>query len=572
MNTQGYNMKQKAITRFGLILLAIILLNIIGSRFHTRLDATGEKRFSLSEPTKKLLKNLKETVVVEVYLKGNFPSAFQKLSASTKDVLQSFQVYGGKHIRFSFINPLEGKSEAEKQKIYESFTEKGLNPINLQIQRDEDNGYAEKIIFPVAKVSYNQKEIPVNLLENHINMSPSEKLNYAEMMLEYKLASAIKTLMQPDKKKIAYLTGHGEMLGENTIDMLTTLTKFYDVDTLDITKDIELKRLYEAAIICGPQQAFDEKDKFKIDQYVMQGGRLLCFIDALRIEMDSLKNSDATMAVDYSLNLDDLLFEYGARINGDLIEDYQQSTPIPVTVGEIDGHPDIRLMPWSYYPIATPNAKHPIVNNMDAISFKMVSSIDTSGNPNIKKTILLNSSVRSRRVPSPVRISLSNLKFKPTADLFREKNIPMAVLLEGKFKSIFANRIDPGFVAMYVDSLKKKYNTECESESKIILVSDAQVFCNEVSKSNGMIECGFDKFGKEMFANKLFILNCLEYLTDNSALLEARNKDMKLRLLDHARVKKEKLIWQMVNLIAPILLVLIFASAYFFFRKKRYEA
>jgi gliding-associated putative ABC transporter substrate-binding component GldG len=568
---KGTDLKKKSITRFVLIVCGLILLNILSSKLHSRLDATAEKRFSLSQPTKNLLKNLKDVVVIEVYLKGRFPSGFQRLAESAREVLQEFQEYGGRNVRFSFVNPLEGKTEAEKQKVYINFSEKGLNPVNLKIQRDEEDGYAEKIIFPVAKVSFNQKDLPVNLLENHLNMNPNEKLNYSETMLEYKLASAIKQLMQPDRKKIAYIVGHDEMLGPNTADMLTTLEKYYDVDTLDLTKDIEIKRLYQAAIVCGPQETFSEQDKFKIDQYVMQGGKMLWLIDALRIEMDSLQKSEATMAVDYTLNLDDLLFNYGVRINPDLIEDYQQANPIPITVGSIGDQPDIRLLPWSYYPFSIPNAKHPIVNNMDAVSFKMTSSLDIITNSNIQKTVLLTSSNRSRKVPSPVRISLANLKFKPTPEMFREKNIPLAVLLEGKFNSIYTNRIDPGFIKIYTDSLKRKYNTVCTEPNKMIVVSDAHVFSNDYSQKQGIMECGFYKYTQQLFANKIFLLNCIEYLTDNAGLPEARNKDVKLRLLDMARVKKEKIRWQVLNIALPIALVMMFASAYFFFRRKRYE-
>ena len=569
---KGNDLRNKAITRFSLLFLAIVLINILSTRFHKRFDVTAEKRFSLSQPTKRLLSNLKETVVIEVYLKGKFPAGFQRLAESTRDVLQEFKEYAGNKVRFSFINPLDGKTDAEKQKLYVTFSEKGLNPVNLKIQRDDEDGYAEKIVFPVAQVSYNQKEMPVNLLENHMSLNPSEKLNYSETMLEYKLVSAIKHLMEPDRKKIAYIVGHDEMLGPKTEDILSTFEKYYDVDTIDITQDIEIMRVYSAAIICGSQQAFDEKNKFKIDQYVMNGGRVLWCLDALRIEMDSLQKSDATMAVDYSLNLDDLLFEYGARINNDLIEDYQQANPIPITVGMNGDQPDIRLLPWSYYPFAIPNSTHPIVKNMDAISFMMASSIDTSAATHIKKTILLNSSNRSRKVPSPVRISLANLKFKPTADMFREKNIPMAVLLEGKFKSIYTNRIDPNFIATYTDSLHKKFATVCENDNRMIVISDANMFTNDYSQSRGMLECGYYKYTQQLFANKVFLLNCIEYLTDDSGLLEARNKDVKLRLLDSARVKKEKLKWQIINIAVPILLVMMFASAYFFFRRKRYEA
>lgn len=566
-NTQ----KSKSITRFALIVGILILLNIISSQFHKRIDVTAEKRFSLSDPTKKLLKGLKEDVVIDVYLKGNLPAGFQRLHDGAQEVLQEFKEYGGAKIHFKFINPIEGKDDNDKVVIYKELSAKGINPVNLKIQRDEEDGYSEKIIFPAANVSYNQKETAVSLLESHISMTPDERLNYSQSLLEYKFASAIKQLLIPGKKRIAYIQGDGEIIGVNTYDMLTTLEKYYDVDTIDINQHVDISLIYSAAIICKPTITFDERNKFKIDQYVMHGGHMLFLIDQLRMELDSLQKSDATMAVDYNLNLDDMLFKYGVRINPDLIEDYSQCNPIPVTVGQIGDQPDIRQLPWMYFPFSIPSSKHPIVNNMDAVMFSNVSSMDTVANPAIKKTILLSTSDHSRRIPSPVRISLSSLKFKPQAELFREKNIPMAVLLEGKFSSIFANRIDPNFIKIYTDSLKKDYALECEKPSKMIVVSDADVFINDYSQTRGPMECGMYKVTDQLFANKTFILNCIEYLTDDFGLLEARSKNLQLRLLDGERAKDERVIWQLVNTALPVVLVLMFGSAYFFFRRKKYE-
>jgi gliding-associated putative ABC transporter substrate-binding component GldG len=568
---ENKSIKQKMITRFALLAIILVMLNIVSSKFHKQFDLTSEKRFSLSTPTKDLLKTLNEDVVIEVYLKGSFPAGFQRLQESTREVLQQFKVYGGNRIRFEFINPLEGKNEKEKETVFGVLANKGINPVNLQVQQDEDEGYSQKIIYPSALVSINGKEEPVNLLESHLSMSPDEKLHHASLMLEYKFASAIKKLRQPDKKKVAIVAGNMELLGMNTIDILYSLEKIYDLDTIDLSHTIGIPNIYTTAFIISPTTTFDEQNKFKLDQFVMHGGRILWCIEQLKYDMDSLKNSSATMAMDYNLNLEDMLFNYGVRINPDFIEDYQQANPIPVTVGMIGNQPDIKLLPWSYYPYSIPTSKHPIVNNMDAVMFMMASSIDTIANPEVKKTILLTSSNRSRRVPAPVRISLSNLKFKPTPEMFREANIPMAVLLEGKFKSLFANRIDPHFIKIYEDSLNQDYKTACEKENKMIVVSDGNVPMNDFSQTRGPMESGYYKFTEQMFANKNFILNCMEYLTEDVNLLEARSKSEKLRLLDMARIKNEKLKWQIINIGLPIALVLIFANAYFFFRKRKYE-
>lgn len=567
---RSQNNKKKNITRFALIFGILVLINIISTKIHFRIDATSEKRFSLTAPTKKLLKSLKEPVIIEVYLKGEFHAGFKRLSESTTDLLQQFKEQSDGKVRFSFINPLEGKNEQEKREVINTLANKGINPVNLQVQAEEDS-YSEKLIYPAAKIAYNQKETSISLLESHLSMSPQQKLNNSEAMLEYKFATALKHLIEPDKKKIAYLIGHGEPLGYNTFDMLTNLQKYYDIDTIDLTQNIDIGNFYTAAILCKPTETFDEKNKFKIDQYIMQGGKLFACIDMLNFNNDSLKMSGASMAIDYNLNLEDLLFKWGARINPDFIEDMDQNNPIPVTVGMMGNQPDIQLLPWLYFPFSLSNSQNPIAKNLDAVMFMYASSIDTIANPQIQKSILLASSNYSRRIPAPVRVSLSNLKFKPNPELFKEKNIPMAVLLEGKFQSIFENRIDPGFIKIYTDSLHKQYNTICAKDNKIILVGDGDIFLNDFINSRGPLECGYYKYTDKLFANKSFILNSLEYLTDDYGLIVARNKNLTLRLLDTNRIKKQKLQWQLLNIGLPIVLLLIFGSGYFFFRRKKFE-
>lgn len=564
-------MKKQHTVRLAFLGIGLLLVNILGSQFHYRIDLTAEKRFSISEPTKKLLRSLKDDITIEVYLTGKLPAGFQQLSEGTREVLNEFKEYGGSKIRFSYVSPLEGKNEQEKEAVFKSLSDRGIQPVNLKIQQDEEDGYSEKIIFPAASVSGMQKQEAVNLLENHIAMTPDEKLNLSQSLLEYKFASAIKQLLLPGKRQIAYLQGQGEAIGINTIDMLSTLSKYYDIDTLDINQNIEIGKNYRALIICKPTVSFDEKNKFKIDQYIMHGGKVLWLIDPLKLDIDSLKQQDATLAIDYNLNLDDLLFRYGVRINSDLVEDFMYANPIPITVGMTGNQPDVRLFPWLYFPFCIPDSKHPIVNNMDAVMFSNTSSIDTIANGEISKTILLHSSARSRKNPSPVRISLSSIRYKPKAEMFRERNIPMAVLLEGKFKSIYTNRIDPTFLTIYTDSLKKTFLPECEKSNSMLVVSDADIFLNDFSEKRGPMECGYYKYSDQMFANKTFILNALEYLTDDFGLIVARNKTLQLRLLDKVRIKKERIQWQLLNVALPIVTVLIFASAYFFFRRKRYE-
>jgi len=560
--------RKKNITRFALLALILLAANILSAKFSLRFDLTKEKRFSLSNGTKQMLKNLKEPATIKVLLEGKFPAGFQNLQNRTTQVLSEFQNASNGKVRFTFENPLEGKSDEEKVEVYEQLQNSfGINPVNLQVQEDESK--SQQIVFPAAIVSHNGKDIPVNLLENHQGMSPLEILEYAGTQLEYKFARSIKNAAKTARADIAYITGQGQDLGWNTFDMLGRLGMMYNLDTIDINQNIEIPQHFKAIIICGPKEEIDNKAKFKLDQYIMQGGRVLWFIDQLETGMTDLEKQNAYLSVKRELNLEDMLFKYGVRINPDLIEDLQLNLPIPITVGEIGGRPDIQLLPWVYFPNSVPTSPHPIVKNMDGIMFQFASSMDTIAN-DIKKTVLLHSSNRSRKVAAPVRVSLSDLRFKPKVELFKEKDIPMAVLLEGKFESVFTNRLDPKFMETYTGELGKKFLPTCERDNKMIVVSNAAVFHNDVSEKTGPLETGFYKYTKQTYGNRNFILNALEYLTDDDNILDARGKDLSVRVLDMKRVKNEKLNWQALNIGLPILLTLLFASAFLFFRKKKY--
>ncbi|MEZ5018471.1 MAG: gliding motility-associated ABC transporter substrate-binding protein GldG [Flavipsychrobacter sp.] len=562
--------KAQAITRVLIVAAILVCVNMLAARFHYGLDLTKEKRFTLSDPTKKLLRNMEDVAVIDVYLEGKFPAGFQRLQEATRERLQSFRDVAGGKVVFRFSNPFEGKSEDEKGAVYQQFAEKGIAPINLRMQ-GEDEGYSEKFVFPYALVRYNGNEMAVRLLENKLGQGPRENLNYSESLLEYKFANAINKLTLPAKTEIAYVMGNGEMLGANTYDLLTTLEKQYKVDTIDLTNSIYISPIYKAIIINNPSVAFDDKAKFKIDQYVMSGGSVLWAVDQLNTPMDSLMRTQQFIALDKGLNLNDMLFKYGVRINPDLIEDII-CLPIPITVGMQGDRPQIELRNWIYFPVFNPASSHPIVNNMNFIMGQFVNSIDTVSNPDIKKTILLASSKNSRTAAAPTRVSLSMLKYPVNPRDFRKKNIPTAVLLEGKFTSVFKNRMHPNFLQVLKDSLNREFKEATDSSAKMIVIADGDVMLNDFSSKNGPMEMGYWQFTQQRFANKDFILNCIEYLTDNSGLLAARSKNTRLRLLDPERTKKEETKWRMINIGVPLVFVLIFASVYLFFRKRKYES
>ncbi|RYE24749.1 MAG: gliding motility-associated ABC transporter substrate-binding protein GldG [Sphingobacteriales bacterium] len=562
--------QKQAVLRIIVLAAILVCVNMLAARLHYGLDLTKEKRFTLSPATVKLLRNMDDVAVVDVYLKGKFPAGFQRLSESTRERLQSFREYAGNKIIVRFTDPFEGKSEEEKGPIYEQLAKKGISPVNMQVKGD-DEGYQQKIIFPYALVQYKGKEMPVRLLENSLALSPLEALNYSESLLEYKFANAINKLTSPQKPELAYIMGHGENLGMQTFDLLTSLRGPYVVDTLDLVSSLYIPNYYKAIIINKPTMPFDDKDKFKIDQYIMNGGHVLWAVESLRASMDSLQTgSQQFIATDYGLNLDDQLFKYGVRINGDLIEDLQ-CLQIPVIDGQVNNNPQMVLKSWMYYPLFLPSSSHPIVKNMDAISSMFANSIDTVNNPEIRKTILLQSSKYSRVAPAPVRVSLSMMKYQPRAELFNNPNKAAAVLLEGKFRSVFQNRLSGEFLSIMKDSLKREFKGESDTATSMIVISDGDMMSNDFTQRMGPMEMGFWRFTNEKYANKNFVLNCLEYLTDHSGLLEARSKDVRLRVMDGGRVKEEKGMWQAINIGLPIALVLIFASCYLFFRKRRYE-
>ncbi len=557
--------------RLLLLLGILVAINALATRFHRGLDLTAEKRFTLSPATEKLLGTIDETAVITVYLKNDKMGAdFQQLADATRDRLESFRsVVGGKLI-YRFENPFAGKmTDDDRTKISQQLASKGIVGIPFG-EGENGDSYTENILFPYAHLAYREKEISISLLDNHQGMDRAAVLNYSESQLEYKIARALYLLGRTVQPNIGYMVGHGEALGFNTFDALTTMQQFYRVDTFDLAQNLYIPSAFSAIVIAKPTAPFSEKDKYKIDQYVLGGGRVLMFLDASTADLDSLAQSEAILATDRALNLDDLLFKWGARLNPNLVEDLR-CVRIPVTVGELNGQPQIDRRPWHYFPVFLPTANHPIVKNMDGILGLFCSTIDTIANSEIQKTILLETSPRSRTASLPARVSLSMLRYKPRAELYNKPYGPTAVLLEGRFRSIFEGRLPPEFLATLRDSIKRPFKATADSAGAVILIGDGDMMLNQISDKRGPQELGYWPIDDSRFSNKAFLLNCLEYLTEPGSPLEARNKEARLRQLDGARVKKERAQWQALNTLLPLGLVIIFASAYMFFRRRKYE-
>jgi ABC-2 type transport system permease protein len=543
----------------------VILLNIIGNYVFYRFDLTAEKRYSLSPATKKLLKELDDVVYFQVYLEGEFPAGFKRLRSETKEMLDEFRAYAGDNIQYTFINPSQNEDIRKNSEVYEQLYKAGLLPTSLQVKTE--NGEQNQIIFPGALVNYHEKTFPLQLLKTQVAMGEEEVLNASIENLEFEFASTIMKLTTKVKDKIAIVEGHGELEGKKLEDIIKALEEYYVVERVRLNNQLFALRGFKAAIIAKPDSAFDEKDKYVLDQFIMKGGKTLWLIDPVMASMDSLTKNNVTLGLANPINIDDILFKYGVRLNTNLVLD-AQSAPIPVLAGYQGNQPQYKYYPWIYFPVAFPFCDHPIVKNLNAVKFEFASGIDTLNNKAIKKTILLASSQYSRSINTPARIDLSILKKDPNPKEFYRKNIPLAVLLEGEFESVFKNRLVP--TVADAEEFAFKSNGK---KTAMIVVSDGDVIRNQVQSSTGKVyPLGYDRYTQQQFGNKNFIMNCMNYLLDDSGLIAVRTRDIQIRLLDKTIIQESKLKWQLICILSPILMIILYGIFSTWMRKNKYAS
>ena len=559
-------------------IVIVILINYIGSFVFERFDLTSEKRYTLSETSKDLAANLDDIIFIKVYLEGDFPAGYKHLRDETKEMLDEFRAYAHGNIQYEFINPSESPDEKVRDEIYKQLYKQGLRPTDLP--EETNDSYSNKIIWPGAMFSYKGKELPVQLLKSQIGAQPESMLNSSIESLEYEIANAINNLTTIDKPKVAFIEGHGELSKLETASLAESLAEFYTVDRIELNEELSsltertmadstqaytVKIKYNTIIIAKPMNRFSEKDKFIIDQYIMYGGRVVWLIDPVFTSMDSLQNADVTMAIPLDLNLDDQLFTYGVRINTNLVQDIQ-SAPIPVVTGMVGNQPKTEMFPWFFFPLLTPANSHPIVNNLNALKGEFVSNIDTIARPGIRKTGLLKTSQYSKISNAPTRVSLGMLRYEPDQTQFNKGNQVVAVLLEGKFESVFKNRITPQIKQANEINFKEKSDF-----NKMVVIADGDICKNYVNpRTNEYLALGFDRFTRQEFGNKDFMLNVVGYMCNDSGLMSVRSKKLKIRLLDKTVLKNDKFKWQIINTVLPIGLILLFGIAHYFDRKKKY--
>ena len=568
---RNMNNRRDAIFILLITIASLMLANILSQYLYTRFDLTSEKKFSIMPSTKKMVRGLKDQVTFKIYLEGDMPAGFKRLRQSTRDLLNELRAYGGKNIQFEFIDPVTGKNEVERKALLEELLAKGLAPAN--VQTGSANQSKVTMVFPCAVAYYYGREYPIQLLENQIGYDKEQVLNNSAVALEYKFATAIQKLTMYRPPRVAFTTGHGELNRSQLADIQQQLNNLrYEVGIMDITKGYKIKDDFDAIIIAKPTIPFDEKDKYKIDQYIMHGGKVMWLIDATTADFDSLKvNLTGQFVVDRNLNLDDQLFKYGARVNTDLIQDINMCSPIPLKVGNMGNAPQIELYPWYFFPLLQTASEHPIVKNLDPVAAQFASTVDTIRNPNVKKTVLLCTSDNSKAVMTPQRVHFGILQQKPNPAYFTQAKLPVAVLLEGEFQSLYKNRMTKEFLSIS-DSVEDLKFVDHSPASKMIVIGDGDIIRNELRQDGSAYPLGYYSVSRQTMANKDFILNSIQYLIDTSGILETRNKEVKLRLLNKIRVQNEKVIWQVINIILPIVLTILFGFAFNYFRKKKYAA
>lgn len=549
---------------FGLVLFVLVLLNIGGQYVFHRFDFTSDKRFTLSDKTKKLLKSAKKPIIVTVFLNGELPAAFKRLQASVKDLLTDYNAYSNAELKVVFVDPLAGFNDADQDTVINNLYQQGIEATSLSVKTE--SGLTQKYIFPMAMVESDGKQMPVKLLQNlDAGGSYEDNINRSIENLEYIFTSSIKKVIVGTNPRIGFSESNGEPSDLQLYDAMHTLANSYEVgrvnlNTIDKAGLDKLKML----VVVKPQSAFTETEKYKINYFVMNGGRVLWSIDQISAELDSLKGKGSQMVLNKNLNLDDMLFMYGARINYNVIAD-KNSAEIPVSTGSVGGQPQIQLVPWLYYPILLPDTSASLVKNLDGIKAEFPSTVDTIGSKGVKKTYILTTSAFNRVFNVPKQFSLQMVAEQPDPRTFQNQLQSAGVLLEGNFPSVFAGRPLPsGISAPFT-------NVSVSKPSKMVIIGDGDLFKNQVLiKDNSPLPLGFDRYTQRTYGNKALLLNIVDYFTDDDNLIALRNKEVRIRLLDKAKIKLEKTKWQVINIVAPLLLLIFFAIFQHYYRKYKY--
>ncbi|MBX2978913.1 MAG: gliding motility-associated ABC transporter substrate-binding protein GldG [Flavobacteriales bacterium] len=540
----------------------VLVLLVIGSYLRVRVDLTSEKRHTLTDATKELVRDLEDIVYVKVYLSGDLPADLQRLAQATRDLLDEMRVYQAEHIQYTFIDPSASADEKTRNDVYQQLQDQGLSYSSLTF--GGKGAHTELIIFPGALITYREKTVPVQLLRSQYGASDPEIINRSVNNLEYEFSSAIRQAISTRKSKVAFLEGHGELPPMLVMDATTVLGEQYEVSRVRIDGRIDAlsKRVdgmkyraneYDALIIAKPDSTFSQQDRYVVDQFVMNGGKVLWLLDAMNPYLDSLRVKQFSMALPRDLGLDNQLAAYGVRVNKDLVLD-MSCAPIEIMTEPYGGQRKRELLPWYFEPILVPQSNHPIVANIDPVHTRFVSSLDTLGSDEIRKTVLLTTSPYSRSMRNPVRISLNITKMEMGFERNSTPYMPVAVLLEGPFTSAFIDRLPADFT----NDPEVGYREQGTKTAQLV-ISDGDVIENRIDPAKGVyFPLGWDRYSNaKRYGNREFIINAMNYLLDDQGLISIRSRAISLRLLDSKRIEDERRYWQVVNTVVPILLSLL---------------
>lgn len=539
-------------------IVLILLVNILSSAFFFRADLTEEKRYSIKKQTKDILQNLDDKVYVEVYLEGDLNAGFRRFQKAIRETLEEFRIYSNNQVVPIFTDPATAMGEKARNEFMADLASRGIQPTNVI---DNRNGQRiEKLIFPGAVISYGGSEKGVMLLKGNKARTPEEEINQSIEGIEFELARAIHALTNLDRKTVGLVKGQGELDSLNVVSLATSLSEIYNVsDVLLSDKDLSI---FDVLVIAKPTNAFSSSNKYHLDQYIMRGGKVLFLVDKLEASMDSASQA-GYFAFPYNLQLDDQLFRYGVRLNPDLIQD-KNAGLYPVITGVTGTKPQMQLLDWPFFPLINRYADHTMTRNLDAVIGKFVSSIDTVKAEGVKKTPLMFTSQYSRTLTAPVSVDVNALRNNVDPAKFNESFIPVAYLLEGTFTSLYKNRFPP-------EGVNHPEKLDESKPTKLIVIADGDIAKNEINRRTGKPnEVGYDPFTNYTFANKDLLMNCVAYLADENGLIAARNKEVKIRPLDKQKIVQEKLKWQMINLVVPILVLIAFGVIRATLRRRKY--
>jgi gliding-associated putative ABC transporter substrate-binding component GldG len=554
--------KHKDILYFLAVVAAVVVVYLPANVLHLRVDLTADKRYTLSDITKRMLREQPADVFIKVYLEGEMPVGMRPLQRAVRNLLDDMQAYAAGHLRYELIGPPNDK---HKETFYKDLLRKGLLPYTLQ-EKNAEGGITQIDLFPGAVVSVDGRQRAVNFLHFNRQASTEENINNAIQNLEYLFISAIEELGRKGQKKIAFIDGHGELSAAQVADVARELSAYYKVSRLTLSGEVGVLDGYAMAIAAKPTKPWSEADKLVVDQYIMHGGKVAWFIDPVRVHEDSLANGHMTFGMVSEHNLDDMLFRYGVRINPNVVQDLQCAM-IPVNVAPMDMPPKFSPMPWTYYPLLWPSPKNPISRNLNIVKTEFPSTIDTLSGAKVSKQILLTTSPHSHIKSAPFYVGLEQVTDDIDTKLYSQGQLPVAVLLQGEFSSIFQHRV----LSRLNNGRPFEFAAQGVHAAQVV-VADGDVIRNDVMANGSVLPLGYDRYtGQVLYGNKEFVRNVVSYLLDDHALMSLREKVVTIRLLDRARMVQERRAWIIFNTVTPLAGLLLGGLGFIFWRKRRYE-